>query len=145
MERWAAHELIGAWWTNYDEGALDVLDTLVTDDVSFSCRTDTGDHPYEQFIAATAHGRRELSEHHRPHRAASPYPLRHNATNIHTTADRGDELDLRTYLLVTDMVDGKPSPLSSGIADFTLRDTANGPRVAALHLVLDYAATKAFA
>lgn len=145
MDRFALHELVGMWWVNYDEGNFDVLSSVVTDDVSFTCRTDTGDHPYESFIAATANGRRELDDHHRPHRAASPYPLRHNASNIHVTAERTGEVDLRTYLLVTDIVDAKPSPLSSGIVDFTIRQTPDGLRIAGLHVVLDYAATKAWA
>jgi len=69
VDRLEVHELIGRWWTNYDEGEFDVLDSLVTDDIAFSCRTDTGDHPYESFIAATADGRAALMDHHRPHRA----------------------------------------------------------------------------
>ena len=142
MDRWAVHELIGRWWSNYDEGEFDVLDSLVTDDIVFSCRTDTGNHPYESFIAATAHGRVELMEHHRPHRAGSPYPLRHNASNIHVTAQREHEVDAHTYLFVTDMADGKPSPLSSGTVDFTIREVDGALQIAALHVVLDYAATK---
>ncbi len=145
MDRLEMHELIGRWWVNYDEGALDVLMSLVTDDVAFTCRTDTGDHPYESFIAATANGRQELDDHHRPHRAGSPYPLRHIASNIHVTAERPSEVDVRSYLFVTDIVDAKPSPLSSGIVDFTIRQTPDGLRVAALHVVLDYAATKVWA
>ncbi|MCU1399910.1 MAG: hypothetical protein JWN62_3019 [Acidimicrobiales bacterium] len=145
MERLEMHELIGRWWANYDEGEFDVLNALATEDVVFTCRTDTGTHPYETFIAASTHGRAALDAHHRPHRAGSPYPLRHNATNIHTTADRGSEVDLRTYLSVTDIVDGKPSHVSSGIVDFTIRDTADGLRIAAFHVVLDFAATKVWA
>lgn len=145
MDRLAVHELIGRWWTHYDEGDFEVLNSLATEDVAFTCRTDTGDHPYESFIAASTNGRQELDDHHRPHRAGSPYPLRHHASNIHVTADRGDEVDVHTYLFVTDIVDAKPSPLSSGIVEFTIRDTPDGLRVAALHIVLDYAATKVWA
>ena len=36
-------ELVGRWWLNYDEGEFEVLTGLLTDDVHFSCRTDTGD------------------------------------------------------------------------------------------------------
>lgn len=145
MDRLEVHELIGRWWANYDEGEFEVLNSLVTDDVAFTCRTDTGDHPYESFIAATANGRQELDDFHRPHRAGSPYPLRHNAANIHVTAERSDEVDVRSYLFVTDIVDAKPSPLSSGVVDFTIRKTSDGLRIAALHVVLDYAATKVWA
>lgn len=142
MDLSAAMQLIGTWWVNYDEGEFEVLDSLVTDDVTFSCRTDTGNHPYEDFIASTVSGRIALDAYHRAHRSASPYPLRHNASNIHITTDGATECTVRSYLFVTDMAEGKPSPLSSGIVDFTLRQTAGGLRVAGLHLVLDYAATK---
>ncbi len=145
MDRLALHELIGRWWTNYDEGEFEVLNSLVTDDVAFTCRTDTGDHPYENFIAAKANSRQELDDFHRPHRAGSPYPLRHNAANIHVIAERAGEVDVRCYLFVTDIVDAKPSPLSSGVVNFTIRETPDGPRIAALHIVLDYAATKVWA
>lgn len=145
MDRTALHELIGQWWSNYDEGEFDVLNSLVTDDVVFTCRTDTGDHPYESFIAATAHGRQELDNFHRPHRAASPYPLRHNASNIYVLAERPNETDLHTYLFVTHIVDAVPAPLSSGTATFNCRETPEGLRVCGLHIVLDYAATKTWA
>ena len=97
------------------------------------------------FIAAVANGRQELDEFHRPHRAGSPYPLRHNAANIHVTSERADEVDVRCYLFVTDIVDAKPSPLSSGVVDFTIRETSDGLRISVLHIVLDYAATKVWA
>ena len=145
MDLTAAQQLIGKWWVNYDEGQFEVLDSLVTDDVTFSCRTDTGDHPYESFIAATVNGRADLDAYHREHRSGSPYPLRHNATNIHITGEDGGDTQVRAYLFVTDMADGKPSPLSSGIIDFSLRATDDGPRVAGLRVVLDWAATKEWA
>ena len=45
-------ELVGRWWLNYDEGEFDVLTGLLTDDVHFSCRTDTGMTDYEEFVRA---------------------------------------------------------------------------------------------
>ena len=42
IEPAAVQDLVGRWWWNYDEGNFDVLAGLLTDDVHFSCRTDTG-------------------------------------------------------------------------------------------------------
>ena len=50
-DRSAIHELINRWWFNYDEGYLDVLDELLTDDCHTSSRTELGNHPHEEFIA----------------------------------------------------------------------------------------------
>jgi hypothetical protein len=136
-DRFAAHELIHRWWFNYDEGRLEVLEGLLTEDAHVSSRTDTGEHPYEEFIASDCRGRDAAMAWTREHRAASPYPLRHNGLNIHVVAERDDELDIESYLFVTQIVDRVPSPLSSGIARFTLRRTPDGYRVARKEIVLD--------
>jgi hypothetical protein len=71
------------------------------------------------------------------HRAHSPYPLRHNAANIHVVAERDDEIELESYLLVTQIVDRKPSPLSSGLVHLTLVRTSDGYRIRRKEVVLD--------
>ena len=109
-DRLAAHELIHRWWLNYDEGHLDVLEGLLTDDCHTSSRTDTGDHPFEEFIRSDCHGRATAMAWMREHRKQSPYPLRHHGANIHVTAERGDELDVASYLFVTQIVDRRPLP-----------------------------------
>lgn len=73
----------------------------------------------------------------RDHRRDSPYPLRHMAANVHVVAERGDEVDLDTYLFVTQIIERNPSPLSSGIVHFTLRRTPDGYHVARQDVVLD--------
>ena len=45
-------DLLSRWWCNYDEGNYAVLAELFTDDVHFSCRTDTGTTDYEEFVRA---------------------------------------------------------------------------------------------
>jgi hypothetical protein len=136
-DRFAAHELIHRWWFNYDEGRMEVLADLLTDDCHLTSRTETGQHPYEEFIRSDSRGRDDAMAWTREHRRNSPYPLRHNALNVHVTAERGDELDLDSYLLVTQIVDRNPSPLSSGIVHLTLVRATDGYRIKRKDVVLD--------
>jgi len=136
-DRFAAHEFIHRWWFNYDEGHLDVLTDLLVEDCHLTSRTETGKHPYEEFIRSDCHGRDAVMAWTKEHRRHSPYPLRHNASNIHVVADRGDELDLESYLFVTQIIDRKPSALSSGIVHWTLRHADDGYRLVANDVVLD--------
>ncbi len=52
IEPAAVQDLVARWWWNYDEGNFDVLTLLLTDDVHFSCRTDSGTTDYEEFVRA---------------------------------------------------------------------------------------------
>ena len=56
---------------------------------------------------------------------------------MHVIAERGDELDLESYLFVTQIVERKPSTLSSGIVHWTLKLTDDGYRVRRKDVVLD--------
>jgi hypothetical protein len=143
-DRLAIHETINRWWFNYDEGHLEVLDALLTDDCHTSSRTELGNHPHEQFIASDSTGRDAVMAWKREHRAHSPYPLRHHAANVHVVAERGDEVDVETYLFVTQIVDRKPSTLSSGLVHWTLVRTPDGYRVREQHTVLDSIESTAF-
>jgi hypothetical protein len=143
-DRMAIHELIHRWWFNYDEGHLDVLDGLLTDDCRTSSRTELGNHPQEQFITSDNTGRTAVMAWKKDHRRHSPYPLRHNAANVHVTAERGDEVDVESYLFVTQIVDRKPTALSSGLVHWTVRRSADGYRVKEQHTVLDSIASAPF-
>ena len=136
-DRFAAHELIHRWWYTYDEGYLEVLEGLVTDDCHTSSRTETGVHPQEELIRSDCRGRDAVMAWKREHRRDSPYPLRHNAANVHVVAERGDELDVDSYVFVTKIIDRRASTLSSGLVHWTLRRTDDGYRVRAQHTVLD--------
>ncbi len=136
-DHFVAHEFIHRYWFNYDEGHLDVIEGFLADDCHLSSRTETGQHPFEEFIRSDSHGRDSAMTWTKEHRRHSPYPLRHNATNIHVIAERGDELDLESYLFVTQIVERTPSPLSSGIVHWTLRLTDDGYRVVRSDVVLD--------
>lgn len=136
-DRLAAHEAIARWWFNYDEGNLEVLESLLTEDCHLSSRTETGQHPHEAFIRSDSHGPAAAMAWTKEHRRHSPYPLRHNGTNLHVVAERGDELELASYLFVTQIVERKPSTLSSGLVRWTLVRTEDGYRVKHKHIVLD--------
>jgi hypothetical protein len=136
-DRFAAHELINHYWFLYDEGHLDVLAGLLADDCHLRSRTETGQHPHEEFIRSDNHGREAAMAWTTDHRRHSPYPLRHHAANVHVVAERGDELDLESYLFVTQIIDRRPSTLSSGIVHWTLLLTRDGYRVRSKDVVLD--------
>ncbi len=136
-DRCAAHEFINGYWFNYDEGHLDVLAGFLTEDCHLRSRTETGQHPHEEFIRSDNTGRDAAMAWTKEHRKHSPYPLRHHAANVHVVAERGDEIDLDSYLFVTQIIDRKPSMLSSGIVHWTLKLTAAGYRVKHKDVVLD--------
>ena len=136
-DRFAAHELINRWWFNYDEGHLGVLRELLTEDCHLTSRTELGNHPYEQFIASDSQGREAAMAWTCEHRRLSPYPLRHHAANVHVVAERDDEIDLESYLFVSQIIDRRPSTLSSGLVHFTLVRTPDGYRVRRKEIVLD--------
>ena len=70
------------------------------------------------------------------HRINSPYPLRHNAANVHVVEVRGDEATFASYIFVTQIVEGV-APLSTGIVTGTVRFEPGGLRIAELNVVLD--------
>ncbi len=143
-DRFAAHEFVHHWWFHYDEGNLDRLAPLLTDDCHLVSRTERGDHPYEAFIASDNRGPAAAMAWTREHRRHSPYPLRHNATNVFVKAERGDEIDLASYLFVSQIVDRRPATLSSGIVHWTLRLTPDGYRLRSKETVLDSIESTAF-
>lgn len=130
-------ELIGRWWWNYDEGHFDTFPSMLTDDVHFTCRTDTGTTDYEDFVRADVRGQEAVVAWQTEHRTNSPYPLRHNGTNVHVVERHGAEATFRSYILVTQIVAGAVSPLSTALVTGTVRRNDDTLRLAALHVVLD--------
>ncbi len=129
--------LLGRWWFNYDEGHFAELKELLTDDARFTCRTDTGATDYEAFVRADLSGRDAVMAWQTQHRQASPYPLRHNASNVHVIDRRGDEAAFASYILVTHIVDGSVAPLSTAMVRGEVRRDGDDLRLASLHVVLD--------
>ena len=134
---WEVQELIGRWWFTYDQGLFEELDSLLTDDVHFTVRSDTGKTEYEEFITADVHGKSDVMIWQAEHRLDSPSPLRHNGTNVHLTGTRGDDLEFTSYIFVTQIVEGQVSNLSTGIVTGSIRNYGGTLKISSLHVVLD--------
>jgi hypothetical protein len=141
----AAHvqDVVARWWWNYDEGNFDVLTALLTDDAHFTCRTDSGTTDYEDFVRADYSGRDAVMAWQTDHRLHSPYPLRHNGTNVHVVEQQGDEATFASYITVSQIVGGV-SPLSTAIVTGRVRRESDGLHLAELHVVLDTMESKPF-
>jgi hypothetical protein len=136
IEPAAVQDLVARWWWNYDEGNFKVLDELLTEDVHFSCRTDSGTTDYEEFVRADYTGREAVMAWQTDHRLHSPYPLRHNGTNVHVVEQRGDEATFSSYIFVSQIVGGV-APLSTAIVNGAVRRVGDALRLSALEVVLD--------
>lgn len=130
-------ELVSRWWFNYDQGNFDELASLLTEDVHFTARTDTGKTEYEEFVTADAHGKSEVMAWQKEHRLNSPSPLRHNGINAHLTGTDGDDVAFASYIFVTQIYAGQVSNLSTGIVTGTARTDAGMTRLSSLHVTLD--------
>jgi hypothetical protein len=136
-------DVVGRWWFNYDEGNFKILEDLLTEDVHFSCRTDSGATDYEEFVRADYTGRDEVMAWQTDHRIHSPYPLRHNGTNVHVVEQRGEEATFASYIFVSQILGGV-SPLSTGIVNGKVRRDGDALRIAELEVVLDTTESKPY-
>jgi hypothetical protein len=137
IEAHEVQDLIAAWWFNYDEAQFDVWPNLLTADVHFTSQTDTGTTSYEEFVRSDNRGRDAVLDWQGAHRRGSPYPLRHNGTNVHLVARGDTETTFASYLFVTQIADGGVSNLSTGIVRGTVRREDGHVRIASMHVVLD--------
>ena len=143
IEPAAIQDLVSRWWWNYDEGNFKVLAELLTEDVHFSCRTDSGATDYEEFVRADYEGRDAVMAWQTDHREHSPYPLRHNGTNVHVVEQRGNEATFSSYIFVSQIVGGV-SPLSTAIVNGAVRLEDDALRISELEVVLDTMESKPF-
>jgi hypothetical protein len=130
-------QLIAHWWFAYDNALFDEWPSLWSDDAHFSCRTDTGDTAFEEFVNADAVGRDAVIAWQTDHRLHSPHPLRHNAENVHLTRSDATSADFRSYIWVTQIVGGSPSPLSTAIVHGSVVVEGDTLRIGDLNVVLD--------
>jgi hypothetical protein len=133
----AAQHLLAQWWFAYDAGRFDELRTLLTDDVHFACRTDTGTTSFEEFVRADSRGRDEVMRWQTEHRLDSPYPLRHHATNFHLTDGDGNDRGFRHYLSVTQVQSLSPVFVPGGVVEGAVRSVGEELRIAELVVILD--------
>jgi hypothetical protein len=134
---WEVQELISRWWFAYDQGLFDELNLLVSEDVHFTVRTDTGKTDFEDFVNADVHGKADVMHWQEEHRLDSPSPLRHNSTNVHLAGTRGENALFQSYIFVTQIVEGHVSNLSTAIVTGSVRSEAGGLKISSLHVVLD--------
>ncbi|HUS60615.1 MAG TPA: nuclear transport factor 2 family protein [Acidimicrobiales bacterium] len=134
----SVQNLIAGWWFDYDQGNFAAWPAYFTTDARFTCQSDSGKTDFEEFVTADVAGRRALLAWQEDHRRHSPYPLRHNGTNIHVASSDGSEARFRSYIFVTQIVDGSVSNLSSGLCLGTVREEDGALRIAELRIILDF-------
>ena len=130
-------DLIGHWWFVYDQGDFEAMRSLITSDMQFLCRTDTGETDFEEFVRAYIRGRDEVMEWMVPHRHGSPYPLRHHGTNIHLTKRGDQEAEFASYIFVAQTVAMTPSPIPGGVVTGAVRVEDGELKIAQLAITLD--------
>jgi len=140
----AVQNLVASWWFDYDQGNFDVWPGYFTSDAHFSCRSDSGKTAFEEFVTADVHGRDAVVEWQIDHRSNSPYPLRHNGTNVHVTSSTDAEASFRSYLFVTHMVEGAVANLSSGLCLGKARVEDGTLKLAELRVILDFTSSETF-
>ena len=141
--RGSVQDLVARWWWNYDEGNFDVLTGLLTEDVHFIVPHRHRRHRLRGVRAADYSGRDAVMAWQTDHRRNSPYPLRHNGTNVHITEQRGDEASFSSYIFVSQIVGGV-SPLSTAIVNGRVRRQGDALLLAELEVVLDTMDSKVF-
>ena len=136
--------LVASWWFDYDQGDFDAWPAYFTADAHFTCRSDSGNTEFEEFVRADVRGREEVLAWQIDHRKNSPYPLRHNGTNVHVTTTSGDGTQFRSYLFVTQIVEGAVSNVASGLCLGAAREEDRVLKVAQLRVILDFTNSELF-
>ena len=140
----AVQSLLASWWFDYDQGNFEVFPDYFTADARFSCRSDSGKTAFEEFVTADVSGRDDVVAWQVDHRSNSPYPLRHNGTNIHLQNVDGTSAEFRSYIFVTQIVEGKVSSLSSGLCLGRVREEDGTLRLSELRMILDFTDSELF-
>lgn len=130
-------EFIARFWYHYDQGQFDVLADFIADDMQYLSRSDSGNCPFEELLAAEVSGGSETLAWLSKHRDENPYPLRHHATNIFRTATDGDVTKVRFYLYVNQVTNNVPFDVSSGVVDVDIRRSERGLVFTSMTVILD--------
>jgi hypothetical protein len=130
-------EFIASFWYHYDQGQFDVLATFIADDMQYLSRSDSGQCPFEELLAAELNGGPEVLAWLNQHRDENPYPLRHHATNIFRTGTDGEATLVRFYLYVNQVTNNVPFDVSSGVVDAAIRRAGDALVLSSLTVVLD--------
>ncbi|QZT59614.1 nuclear transport factor 2 family protein [Mycolicibacterium austroafricanum] len=132
-----AQEFLASFWYHYDQGQFDVLATFIADEMRYLSRSDSGNCPFEELLAAELQGGSETLTWLSKHRDENPYPLRHHATNIFRTGVDGDVTKVRFYLYVNQVTNNVPFDVSSGVVDVGIRRVDGALVLTSMTVVLD--------
>lgn len=130
-------EFIARFWYHYDQGQFDVLADCIADEMEYLSRSDSGNCPFEDLLAAELHGGAETLAWLSKHRDENPYPLRHHATNVFRTGIDGDVTNVRFYLYVNQVTNNVPFDVSSGVVDVGIRRADGALVLTSMTVVLD--------
>jgi len=130
-------QLMNHWWFAYDNALFDEWNDLWTSDAHFSCRSDTGRTAFEEFVTADAKGIDAVIAWQTDHRMHSPHPLRHGGENVHILNANDDRAEFRSYIRVSQIVDGQVSHLSTGIVHGSVAIEGGALQISDLNVVLD--------
>jgi hypothetical protein len=130
-------EFIAGFWYHYDQGNFDELAVRIGDGMEYLSRSDSGNCPFEDLLAAELHGGAQTLAWLTQHRNENPYPLRHHATNIFRTGVDGPVTNVRFYLYVNQITNNIPFDVSSGVVDVGIRRAENGLVFTSMTVVLD--------
>ncbi|GAT03905.1 nuclear transport factor 2 family protein [Mycolicibacterium fortuitum] len=130
-------EFIAGFWYHYDQGDFAEVDARIADEMEYLSRSDSGNCPFEQLLAAELHGGVETRAWLREHRNENPYPCRHHATNVYRTGTDGEVTNVRFYLFVNQITNNVPFAVSSGVVEAGIRRSADGLVFTSMTVVLD--------
>ncbi|KUI42902.1 polyketide cyclase [Mycobacterium sp. GA-1199] len=130
-------EFIAAFWYHYDQGHFAELGARLGEEMEYLSRSDSGNCPFEDLLAAELHGKDETLAWLTQHRNENPYPLRHHATNIFRTGVDGDVTTARFYLYVNQVTNNVPFDVSSGVVDVGIRRAGDGLVFTSMTVILD--------
>lgn len=130
-------EFIAGFWFVYDQGQFDELAKRIGDEMEYLSRSDSGNCPFEDLLAAELHGGADTLAWLIEHRNVNPYPCRHHATNLFRTGTAGDVTTVRFYLFVNQITNNVPFAVSSGVVDAGIRRSEGGLVFTSMTVILD--------
>ena len=130
-------EFIASFWYHYDQGQFDVLGSYMAEEMTYLSRSDSGNCPFEELLAAELSGGAATLAWLSKHRDENPYPLRHHATNIFRTGTNGQVTNVRFYLYVNQVTNNVPFDVSSGVVDVGIRREGDNLVLTSMTVVLD--------
>jgi hypothetical protein len=130
-------EFVADFWFHYDQGHFDELGARIGDEMEYLSRSDSGNCPFEELLAAELHGGAETLAWLIEHRNVNPYPCRHHVTNLYRTGTDGDVTTVRFYLFVNQITNNVPFAVSSGVVDAGIRRSGEGLVFTSMTVILD--------